>query len=160
MTVSSLKGKFLFALAGAFLLMSAGLASAEGPYQLQGSWSVQVTLRDCDSGQQMGPAFSSLATFSKGGTTTDTTANPAFFPAERSPGHGTWSKTGWRTYQASSTAFITLNGALAKTQVIRQEIKFGDLADQYSSNARVQFFDPSGNLLVTGCATAEAQRLK
>jgi hypothetical protein len=83
-----------------------------------------------------------------------------FYPAERSPGHGTWSKTGWRTYQASSTAFITLDGALQKIQVIRQEIKFGDNRDEYSSNANVQFFDPSGNLLASACARAEAQRLK
>ena len=55
---------------------------------LEGTWSFQVTLRDCSSGAPLGVPFYSLLTFNEGGTMTETTANAMFYPAERGPGHG------------------------------------------------------------------------
>ncbi len=127
---------------------------------LQGTWTVQVQLVDCVSGAKLGNPFSSLLTFAEGGTETDTTANPAFYPSERSAGHGIWSRTDGNNYSASSTAFITLNGALVETQNITQAIQMGTTQDSFTSTASVEFFDPSGNLLASACATAAAARFK
>jgi hypothetical protein len=127
---------------------------------LEGTWTVQVTLVDCTTGGQLGNPFPSLLTFAGGGTETDTTANPAFYPSERSPGHGIWSRLDSRNFTTTSMAFITLDGALVKTQKITQAIQFGDSRDSFNSSATVEFFDPNGNLLGTGCATATAQRFK
>ena len=92
---------------------------------------------------------------------TETTDNPMFYPAFRGPGHGVWSHTGRRTYSADSLAFVTVNGALAKTQKISQTIEIGDDPNQFTTTeASVQFFDPSGNLLVSGCASAVGQRFQ
>lgn len=92
---------------------------------------------------------------------TETTENPMFFPALRGPGHGVWSHTARHTYSSDLMAFITLNGALVKTQKISQTIEIGDDPNQFTTpEASVQFFDPSGNLLVNGCATATGQRFE
>lgn len=126
--------------------------------QLEGTWTVQVTQVDCQSGNPLGSPFQSLLTFARGGTLTETTSNPNFFPAERGPGHGVW---GYKqhAYSAASTALITSNGALVKTQIITQNIQMAN-SNQLTSTAAVQFFDPSGNLLGSGCATATGQRFK
>ena len=65
--------------------------TALGGTGLVATWVVQVTQRDCASGAPLGVPFYSLLTFNEGGTMTETTANPMFFPAERGPGHGVWS---------------------------------------------------------------------
>jgi len=128
---------------------------------LEGTWVVTVTQHDCSSGTPIGVPFESLLTFSLGGTLTETTSNPMFFPALRGPGHGVWNRTGWHTYHASSLAFITMSGALAKTQKITQTIDMGADPDSFvATDASVQFFDPAGNLLVTGCASATGKRFE
>jgi hypothetical protein len=128
--------------------------------KLEGTWQVQVSLYNCQTGSAVGAPFQSLLTFARGGTMTETTANPLFFPADRGPGHGVWSHTAHHSYSAASLAFITVNGALVKTQKITQKIEM-DNDDQFTTtDASVQFFDPAGNLLLTGCATAHGQRFE
>ena len=130
---------------------------------LVGTWEVTVTPQACPNG----PApvstspFKSLLTFNDGGTMTETTANPASFPAFRGPAHGVWSHTGHQTYMSDMKALITLNGALVKEQKISQTIEIGDDPDQFTTGqVSVQFFDPAGNLLVSGCASAVGQRFE
>ncbi len=128
---------------------------------LKGTWVVTVTQQGCPNGPAIGMPFKSLLTFNEGGTMTETTANPASFPAFRGPAHGVWSHTGHHTYSADMLALITLNGALVKTQKISQTIEIGDDPDQFTTGqVSVQFFDPAGNLLVTGCASAVGQRFE
>src|SRR5271165_2323081 len=118
-------------LAAACVLSFAGAAGAqteawdEGAATLKGSWTVKVTQRNCQTGDPLGSPFFSLLTFSQGGTLLESTANPMFFPAVRGDGHGVWSATGHQTYRAISTAFITVNGELSKTQTITQQIEMG-----------------------------------
>jgi hypothetical protein len=129
--------------------------------RLEGTWVVTVTLQNCATKAQIGNPFQSLLTFARGGTMTETTSNSMFFPALRSPGHGVWKRTGRETYKASSLAFITLNGVLVKTQKISQVIEMEDDPDSFNTTeASVQFFDPSGNLLTTGCAVAKGKRFE
>jgi len=160
------KGFNAAALAGVLVLTLGLSAAAQSGAQesaaskLEGTWTVQVTQVDCTTGNPLGTPFSSLLTFARGGTATETTANPMFYPAQRGPGHGVWSRIGKGNYSATSTAFITLNGALAKTQKITQAIQMGSSSDTFTSTASVEFFDPAGNLLATGCAIAAAQRFK
>lgn len=92
---------------------------------LEGSWTVQVTQVNCETGAALGSPFLSLLTFAQGGTLVETTSNPMFFPAVRGPGHGVWSHLDRRLFKAVSVAFITVNGALASTQTISQTIEMG-----------------------------------
>ena len=153
----------LAVLAGLLLSVASARAQSSVPTgkELEGTWKVEVTQRDCSTGDPLGPPFQSLLTFASGGTMTETTDNPMFFPAERSPGHGVWSFKGGSRYTAATTAFVTLNGALAKTQKITQTIEMGDDLNRFTTvKATVQFFDPNGKLLVTGCATATGVRFR
>lgn len=140
-------------------------ASASDPNSaardLEGTWQVQVVQVNCQTGATVGLPFSSLLTFARGGTMTETTDNPMFYPAVREPGLGVWHRLQGSTYYAASMAFITLNGVLAKTQKISQTIEVGPGPDQFTTTqAAVQFFDPSGNLLGAGCAVATGVRFE
>ena len=127
---------------------------------LEGTWVVTVQQQNCSTNAPLGAPFQSLLTFNPGGTMTETTSNPMIYPALRGPGHGVWARTGWRTYNSSLLAFITLNGALAKTQKITQSIEVNNEGNSFTSDANVYFYDPAGNLLVSGCAAATGTRFE
>ena len=127
---------------------------------LEGTWVVTVQQLNCSTIAPLGAPFQSLLTFNVGGTMTETTSNPMIYPALRGPGHGVWARTGWRTYSSSLVALITLNGALAKTQKITQSIEVDNDSNSFTSNANVYFYDPAGNLLVSGCAAATGTRFE
>jgi hypothetical protein len=128
--------------------------------KLEGSWKVQVTLRNCATGAAVAPAFNSLLTFARGGTVTESTSSPAFFPAVRGPGHGVWSNTyHHHAFSAVTVAHITLNGALQRTQTIRQTIVVDD-SNSLTSTATVNFVFADGSPEVNACATATGTRIE
>lgn len=153
---------------GAFILSWGMTAAAQQQDQssrrgsLEGTWLVQVTLRNCQTGAPVGaPPFLSLISFARGGTMTETTSNPSFYPLVRGPGHGVWSRTAGRNYRASSIALITSQGALAQTQVITQAILLDSDRNSFkTTKASVQFFKPDGTLILTGCASAVGTRFE
>jgi hypothetical protein len=55
---------------------------------IEGTWRVQITLRDCTSGQPPRSPFNALASFARGGTVT--TADGGLSPASRTTGLGVW----------------------------------------------------------------------
>lgn len=129
--------------------------------RLEGSWTVQVTQRDCTSGAALGKPFLSMLTFGRGGTLVETTSNPMFFPAVRGPGHGVWSHTGHHQFKGVSVAFITVNGVLAKTQTITQTIEMGNNPDTFTvPTASVVFVSVDGSATITGCASAVGKRIE
>jgi hypothetical protein len=164
-----MKIKYLKGLA-VLALMAFGISSAQAANhpdddwqsdRLVGTWMFQISLQDCSLGTPIGTPFFSLLTFNRGGTVTETTANPMFFPAERGPGHGIWRQDGRHNYfEAATTAFITVNGALTRTQTITQTIEMLGDDSLKTTKASVKFFSPSGSLLMTGCAAATAKRLE
>jgi glucosamine 6-phosphate synthetase-like amidotransferase/phosphosugar isomerase protein len=149
------------ALVGVILPPSALVAQAQQESEarkLQGTWRVQVTLRNCQSGQVL-RTFPAMLTFAQGGTLTGTTT--AFSPAVRSPDHGVWRHTGWHTYSAATEAFLfSPAGVWTTTQRLTQAIEIGGDADEFTSNATVEFLDTSGNVTSTGCATAVGHRFE
>ena len=161
--LASLSPLAAMALVSGGLLLGARGSAAESDRQPQraeqslvGTWRTQVTLVNCATGKPVGaPVFQALLTFARGGTATETTAN-SFFPALRSPGHGAWVSEGGQSYRAATTAFISRDGALFRTQTISQEIEVDD--DTFSSTATTEFFDPAGTLVLKGCATATGER--
>src|SRR6185295_4262014 len=86
--------------------------------RIEGTWQVQVTLQNCQTGAALrtAPAF---LTFEQGGTLVETTT--VFSSAQRSPGHGFWEHTGGKTFKAVSKAFIfNPDGTWAGTQTLTQ----------------------------------------
>ena len=135
--------------------------------RLEGTWRVQVTRRNCQTGAELQPATPALLSFAKGGTLTETTTT--FPPTVRGPGHGFWRHAGGQTYTAVTEAFLfnpsaPPASAWVGTQRITQTIEFGDDPDVFHVNASVEFFGPSGGPVPgfppQGCATAVARRMQ
>ena len=160
---------FTLVIMGVCVFSFVGAASAQtedwdfAARRLEGSWTVQVILRDCQTGVPLGSPFLSMLTFVRGGTLLETTSSPAFFPAVRGPGHGVWSHSGLglHTFKAASTAFITSNGVLVKTQTITQKIEMGSNPNTFTTpSASVVFVPAGGGPTITGCATATGTRIE
>ena len=126
--------------------------------RLEGTWQVQVTLQNCQTGAALRTA-PALLTFAEGGTLVETTT--VFSSAQRSPGHGFWEHMGGKTFKAVSKAFIfNPDGTWAGTQTLTQAIEFGDDPDVFNSNATTEIVAPNGNVILSGCATAVAHRME
>ena len=124
--------------------------------QIEGTWRVQVTLRNCQTGAEI-RTFPAMLSFAQGGTLTGTsTVVP---PAARGGDFGIWQFNGNGNYSAVSEAFIFNAGAWSQTQRITQSITLSQDANTLWSNAQTQFFDTTGNLVSSGCATAVASRM-
>lgn len=120
--------------------------------KLEGTWRIQVTIRDCGSGAAL-RTFPAFLTFAQGGTLTETTTG--FPPALRTPGHGLWEHLGGQTYRAVSEAFLfNPAGAWTGRQRLTQIIEISKDGEEMNSNATNEIFDTNGNLIVNGCATA------
>jgi hypothetical protein len=82
------------------VLMSLVLATASGSLAtaqsedsssgLAGTWMIQVTLRNCDTGAALAAPVHSLVTFHRGGTLSESVGPTSFAAGQRSPGHGVW----------------------------------------------------------------------
>ena len=130
-------------------------------HSLEGAWWVTVTLYNCSTGVKR-PPFSSLLLFSRGGTLTETTSNPGFLPGQRSIGVGTWDRDEHGTYSAIDVAYIQFTGGAFTqgTQKLTHSITLDHDADSFTDEATVQFFDSTGAVLMSGCASATATRLQ
>src|ERR1035437_5805649 len=159
----------------AVIMLACGLpAAAQSENQNQGlelvgSWRVQVTQVDCQTGVPLSPtAFPSLLTFAFGGTMAEDTTNPASGPGQRGASQGVWRYEGHRTYRVRSVAFINYTtppnpaahnpGFEAGEQTIVQTITFKDDRDAWTSVASIEFTDATGAVYRQGCAVASAQR--
>jgi hypothetical protein len=125
--------------------------------KLVGTWRVQVTIRNCQTGAEV-VNFPSLVTFAQGGTVVETTtgANPAL----RGDGHGIWQNVDGQVYDAVFEAFLfNTAGAWTGRQKVTQTITIGADMDQLTAIAASEFFDTNGNPTAAGCSTAVGQRM-
>jgi hypothetical protein len=150
----------VFALA-VMLLLSSGLGAQQGNSEsqagrLEGTWRVQLTVRDCQTGAVQ-RTFPALFAFAKGGILTYTTAGQS--PALATPGYGIWGRTGGHSYSAVTEAFIfNPAGSWIQTHRLTRAIELDRGGDQFTDTVTLEIFDTSGNLIVTGCGTSVALR--
>jgi hypothetical protein len=127
--------------------------------QLQGTWRVQITLRNCQTGDALRPPFPAMATFAAGGTVT--TSDGGLSPLVRGAGHGVWRHMGGHTFEALTEAFLfTPAGALNGTQRLRQSLEIGWDPDEFNATVSAEILDVQGTLLATGCATSVGRRME
>jgi hypothetical protein len=145
----------------ALIPLHAQSAESASSHSLVGAWWVTVTQYDCTTGVKR-PSFSSMLLFSRGGTVTEATSNPGFLPGQRSTGFGTWSESEHGIYSASDVAFILFTGGAFQlgSQKLIHTITLDHNADSFTDEAKVQFYNASGSLLMAGCASATATRLQ
>jgi hypothetical protein len=166
-----LMGKLFWGSAAIALASGACAGSSDGFErshfeELTGTWRVEVTTYNCETGVTNTP-FVSLLTFGAFGTLTGTTANPVFLPGQRSPDHGAWKRTGRDYFTASTEAFIEFSTPpgsptpplVRGSQRIEQSIELNG-KDSFRSDATLTFLDAGGSVVLTGCATANATRFR
>jgi hypothetical protein len=141
---------------GSGLTARAQSADARSRNGLEGTWRVQVTVSDCETGAVL-RTFPALFAFAKGGTVTNTTAGQ--FPALFTPGFGVWRHSEGHTYSAVSEAFVfSPAGAWIQTHRLTRVITVD--GDEFTDKVALEIFDTSNNLIVTGCGTSVATRFK
>ena len=161
-TLASLAKLTILAISlGALVPLHAQSDESASGRSLEGAWWVTVTLDNCATGAKR-PPFSSMLLFSRGGTLTEATSNPAFLPGQRSVGFGTWARSDHDTYTASDVAYIQFTGGpfTQGTQKLTHSITLDSDADSFTDEATVQFNDATGALIMSGCASATATRLQ
>ena len=124
---------------------------------LEGTWRVEITLRNCDTGQALGIPFPALATFARGGTLT--TSDGGLSPAVRGTGHGVWWRTPGRTFAALSEAFMFNGGVRSGTQRISQEIDLDYDGMTFEARVSSAVLNTAGQIVFAGCASSIGRRL-
>jgi hypothetical protein len=151
----------------AALLVTSGSPASADDRSVEGTWLVQVTLRNCDTDAPLG-SFNSLVTYARGGTLSESPGSLAFAPGQRSPGHGTWSRESGHTYSQRMVALILYAtppnppispGFEAGWQTITHTVELGD-PDHLTSAGFNHFFRSNGEQYRTGCSTATGERFQ
>jgi hypothetical protein len=160
----------------AFAALLLGTASAWGqngmaygrsqaPAPLEGTWDVVITPYVCTTGTTF-PSFRSRLTFMAGGTMIEVPFNPSFQAGQRSPGLGTWERTGQASYRSLFEAFIYFTSVVTPptppryfrgVQRIDQGIEMQG-TDRWTSSAQVTAVDEAGSPYMAGCMTALGTR--
>ena len=132
--------------------------SEDGGGRLDGTWNVQVTIRNCQNNAAI-RSFASLTTFMSGGTLLDSTSG---IPQTlHTPGHGVWIHTGGREYKLSFKSFnFDAGGNFTGWTIIRHFALLSSRANKYESFGTSEIYAPNGNLVFTGCSTTTATRFE
>ena len=127
--------------------------------RIVGAWETTVTPVNCNTGEQVAPAFEGVITLNEGGTVAEFGANPA--TPYRTPGHGIWSSIGGRGGYNLKFSFLPLTpagvpvGRMRVTQIMELP-RFSDISTSYGSFVLTNF---AGTVLATGCSTAVGVRV-
>jgi hypothetical protein len=125
---------------------------------LEGAWRLQLTVRDCNTGQAL-RTFPVVFTFAQGGTATGITAGQ--LPSLATPSLGVWRHTEGHNYTAVTDAFVfSPAGVWIQTHRLTRAIEVSIDADEFIETVALQILDTAGNPIATGCATSVANRLE
>jgi hypothetical protein len=125
---------------------------------LEGSWNLQATRLNCQTGAVIGNATAML-TFTRGGTVMDT--GTQISPALRGVGHGVWRHESGGHYTAAFQFFrFNADGTLAGKQVIRQQMVLNRAGTEFTNTSSANVLDVNGNVIATNCSTAVATRFE
>jgi len=148
-------------LSGMLVLESGLKARAQSESQagrIEGTWRVQLTVRNCQTGEPL-RSFPALFIFGQGGTLSYTTAGQP--PALSTPGVGVWGHTNGNTYSAVSEAFFfSPAGAWIQTHRLTRAIELSSDANEFTDTVTLEIFDTNRNLIVTGCGTSAGRRFE
>ena len=146
----------VWVLAG-MLFLGSGLtarAQSEGDNSqrgLEGAWRLQLTVRDCNTGQAL-RTFPAVFTFAKGGAATVITAGQ--LPSLATTGLGAWRHAQDHNYSAVTDAFVfSPAGVWIQTHRLTRAIELSIDGDAFTDIVALEIFDTNGNVIVTGVAS-------
>lgn len=133
-------------------------ARRENAKKLIGTWDVQVTIRNCQTGAAI-RTFASMATYMSGGTRIGSTSGIP--QALRTPEHGVWSYLGGRNYRLSfkSFSFDAANN-FTGWSIVRHQLTLNRRADEGESAGTLEVYAPNGTLVSTGCSTTTTTKFE
>lgn len=125
---------------------------------LVGSWDLQVTIRDCESGVPF-VTFPAMNSYNQGGTTQQVALPEPGMTALA--GHGVWRHDIGRNY-SGAFRFLILNAnpALVRRVTVRSAISLGLDGNSYTSTDAAEIRNLNGDLLESACSTSEATRFE
>jgi len=133
-------------------LTKVGLSQA-----LEGSWSVQITILNCQTGATVA-TFPAMNTFMQGGTMQEFSAGSSFL---RGPGHGVWSYESGNRFSYSFQFFrFNADGSYAGVTRGRRLVEMSRFRNRYSATSSIEVFNPAGIQVATACATETATRFE
>jgi hypothetical protein len=124
--------------------------------RIEGTWLLQATLRQCDTGAEIpNSTFPALHTFLSGGAML---SNPA--TSGLSMGHGVWTHTGGDTFMNTIRLFaFAPSGALMGIATVVRDIILSPDGGSLTSSDVSEFRDLAGNLIGSRCAAVTGTRL-
>ena len=131
--------------------------SASGP-TLVGTWSLELTSRDCDTGVPIGSTTNrALHTYLPSGSLVGSTNITAF----RSPSYGIWKRTDRQHFLAIFTnfSFNAADGTPTGRAEVTERITLGADLDHFTATAEVKVFNINDIFLFTICVDETAERL-
>ncbi|HEX7423331.1 MAG TPA: hypothetical protein VF311_05515 [Terriglobales bacterium] len=151
----------VLAIVAGVILSFAPMATAQSDNsanQIEGTWRVQITFVNCDTGAPTGQVAQGMNTFIHGGTMVGTPSAPSVVIRN---GNGVWVHTGGQSY-LNRLVFFTYSGAGAPTgrQETLRRIELGPGPDEYTSADVVTFVDPAGNKTAGPCVSGHGTRMK
>jgi hypothetical protein len=129
-----------------------------GSKTLEGSWNIQVTRRNCQTGEAL-VSFPTMSTFMHGGTMQD--YGVALAPAGRGPGHGVWSFQSKRSFTSAFQFFLFApDGSYSGKQIIRREIELNQSGSEYTATGAVTVLNTAGTTVANICTTETGTRFE
>ncbi len=129
---------------------------AQEPATLRGTWDTQVTITNC-SGTTLG-AFAAMQTFVQDGSYLSVDNQP---PTTHTTSFGRWHHLNGVNYRLAFQ-FFTFNsdGSFSGFRKIRSSIVLAADGNSYTADITTEVVAPDGSVVGTGCATAEATRVR
>ena len=142
------------------LLWSADRPSRETTPTIEGVWQVARCRANCESGECIGSPVPAIMTFNRDGTLTAYANPPGTGPLD-TPEAGVWQREpGSQNYSFHDISYVyDENGAFAGSGVVTANVHLAG-ANSFTYSASIQFFDPDGNLLFSGCGRATGTRFE
>ena len=128
-----------------------------GAMAIVGTWTVQVAMASCETGEELGPMFPALNTFlSEGSMLSDPAQNPAVLRT----GHGVWAHAGGWEFTNTVVLFRFTNGTYAGTQTVRRDITVSHDSATFTARDIATTAAPDGTVVDTRCAIGRGRRLE
>ncbi len=120
---------------------------------IEGVWTVNVTIRDCQTGDAI-RSLRALNLFIHDGSLTETAVNVL-----RTPSVGIWKHLEGQTYASIFTFFrYKPDGTFASRAKVTRTIELKDNGGEFTSSGTVEDFDADNTLISTACETETATR--
>ena len=124
---------------------------------LVGVWRNTITLRNCQTGNQIA-TFQGLLTFHEGGTMSEF---GGINPVLRSPGHGVWQASNpFHPTFAFTYLRFNADGTFAGTQRVRSTVSLGLDGNAFQSTGMAEVLDVNNNVVGMSCAATMATRFQ